>query len=691
MYDPDYYDSDVGCPITSIRDINKRLDLVETFINDSHLLADVIHHLRQTHDSQRLVQRFSLGRGDSDDLLSLARTIREAEKILARLREQGHPSLDHLIARIVIPEKLCEKIEAAIDEEGLAKKQMLEDLETAELGKVVRRVEGRETDEEKKARKPEDLREDVWIMKKSASPTLRRLHDALQQLQLDKEALQTRLIDELGAKSLILRWGPALGHYVHVNSRDSKLLADAQHAKPISASKSTRSYQMPDWTYLGTRIDQTKLQIRIEESRCFSRIRLLVIHNLLLLRRNARVLDELDVATAFATLAKEQKWTRPVLNVGTAHRIVGGRHPIVESGLMERGQMFVRNDCYVGGGTDDGGKRLWVITGYFISISKTNLSPNMGGKSTFLRQNAVISILAQVGSYVPAEHAEIGIIDQVFSRVGSADNLYQSQSTFMLEMLETATILRQATHRSFVIMDEVGRGTTPLDGIAIAFACLHHLYYKNKSRTLFATHFHEVAHMISAWPKAGNLCTDVSEGEDGTFHFLHVVKEGINVKSQALKVANLAGLPPETLRIAQQTLDYLEGNAQPMIHPGDEFLDSFVKEDTQPPVIDEFVETHRSEEEKIEDLHEVIDIEDEDEESEALGPTPNLYLRVLSDTEMRKMDKVQAQQEKNAERDRKKIEREALKAEKEREKAEKKLKDMVAKMPSVEVSQSAEG
>ena len=215
--------------------------------------------------------------------------------------------------------------------------------------------------------------------------------------------------------------------------------------------------------------------------------------------------------------------------------------------------MFVKDDCYVGGGVDEAGKRLWVITGFLLYLDLSNDSPNMGGKSTFLRQNAIISILAQVGSYVPAEHAEIGIVDRVFSRVGSADNLYQSQSTFMLEMLETATILRQATRRSFVIMDEVGRGTTSLDGIAIAFACLHHLYYKNQCRTLFATHFHELAHMISLWPKSGNLCTDVAEEEvlphaalldvqDGTFAFLHVVKEGVNLKSQALKVASLAGM-----------------------------------------------------------------------------------------------------------------------------------------------------
>ena len=144
------------------------MDLVETFIGDSHLHADIIHHLRQTHDSQRLVQRFSLGRGDSDDLLSLARTIRETEKILARLREQHHPSLDHIVARILIPEKLCERIERAIDEEGLVKRQRLEELESAELGKIVRQVEGQEMEDDRKVKKKEDLRkEDVWIMKKT--------------------------------------------------------------------------------------------------------------------------------------------------------------------------------------------------------------------------------------------------------------------------------------------------------------------------------------------------------------------------------------------------------------------------------------------------------------------------------------------------------------------------------------------
>src|SRR5579871_291809 len=158
----------IGSPITSIREINRRLDLVDTFLDDPNLFTDIIYHLRQTHDSQRLVQRFSLGRGDSDDLLSLARTIRETEKILARLKEVHHPSHDHVIARIVIPERLCERIEGAIDEEGLVRKQRLEELETAELGKVVRRVEGLEVEEERKPKRKDDLRkEDLWVMKKS--------------------------------------------------------------------------------------------------------------------------------------------------------------------------------------------------------------------------------------------------------------------------------------------------------------------------------------------------------------------------------------------------------------------------------------------------------------------------------------------------------------------------------------------
>ncbi|KAJ2955085.1 hypothetical protein NQ176_g11426 [Zarea fungicola] len=185
----------------------------------------------------------------------------------------------------------------------------------------------------------------------------------------------------------------------------------------------------------------------------------------------------------------------------------------------------------------------------------------MAGKSTFLRQNALITILAQIGCYVPASYAELGIVDAIFSRIGSADNLYGDQSTFMVEMLETAHILKHATSRSFVIMDEIGRGTTPEDGTAVSYACLHHLVTVNQCRTLFATHFHTVADLAAADglcdPQHGTVqfyCTDVEEDESGGFIYVHKLSKGINRKSHALKTARQAGLPEVALRRAEGVL-----------------------------------------------------------------------------------------------------------------------------------------
>ena len=296
-------------------------------------------------------------------------------------------------------------------------------------------------------------------------------------------------------------------------------------ARDVKSTKSTRSFHNTEWTKLGGQIDQAKLQIRAEEHRVFRLLREQVVLNLIHLRRNAAVLDQLDIACSFAVLAEEQRLVRPIVTEKLSHRIIGGRHPTVTLGLEEEGRAFVGNDCFVGEK-----ERIWLITG-----------PNMGGKSTFLRQNALISILAQVGSFVPADHAEIGLVDQIFTRVGSADNLFKDQSTFMMEMLETAAILNQATNRSFVIMDEIGRGTTPEDGVAVGFACLHHLHHKTQCRTLFATHFHALADLSRDFKALGCYCTDVAEGPGGSFSYLHCLRKGVNRQSHALKVARLAG------------------------------------------------------------------------------------------------------------------------------------------------------
>jgi DNA mismatch repair ATPase MutS len=450
------------------------------------------------------------------------------------------------------PIALAERILAAIDEEGLLQKQRIEDSTAAEAASLAQEVAMNEGTSSEMESLPKKVRTkgaertaatdsesgpvETWIMRRDASDILSALHEELEQLVNDKSELTQRLRDSVGSTSLNLKWTPGLGHICHVKGAkiSQQSLEDLGVTRNVSSTKSTRSFYLPAWTALGNKMDHIKVRIRQEEQAIFERLRREVIINLVKIRRNAAVMDELDVACSFAALAQEQQMVRPVLNDGTTHKIVGGRHPTVKLGLEEQGRSFVSNDCFLGDK-----EQIWLITG-----------PNMAGKSTFLRQNALITILAQIGSYVPAAYAEIGIVDQIFSRIGAADDLFRDQSTFMVEMLETAAILKQATPRSFVIMDEVGRGTTPDDGTAVSFACLHHLHYHNQSRTLFATHFHELADMTQNFERLERYCTDVKETASGSFSFVHRLRKGVNRESHALKVAQLAGLPRETIDLA---------------------------------------------------------------------------------------------------------------------------------------------
>lgn len=456
------------------------------------------------------------------------------------------------------PIALSERISLAIDEDGLLKQQRIEDTSAANSSALAQEVllnEGLPEDLESMPKKVrtkssgkassttdvEQNDDDTWIMRRDASPTLRALHDDLEHLLVERSDMTEDLRATTDTPTLTLKWTPGLGHIVHIKGAKANLkdLENIGVTKTVSSSKSTRSFYLPSWSRLGARIDQAKVRIRAEEKLIFEDLRQNVIRNLVKLRRNATVLDELDVACSFATLAQEQQLVRPVLNSGTSHKIVGGRHPTVKLGLEEQGRSFFSNDCFIG---DQ--ERIWLITG-----------PNMAGKSTFLRQNALITILSQVGSFVPAAHAEIGLVDQIFSRIGAADDLFRDQSTFMVEMLETAAILRQASSRSFVIMDEVGRGTTPEDGTAVSFACLHHLYHINRCRTLFATHFHALADMTQGFEKLGRYCTDIREDpSSGSFSFVHKLKKGVNRQSHALKVARLAGLPESAIDTARDVL-----------------------------------------------------------------------------------------------------------------------------------------
>ncbi|KAI1661421.1 muts domain V-domain-containing protein [Daldinia decipiens] len=595
----------LSAPSTSLETIKARQDLVKHFIQNSDLRDELVTLLRRSHDSQRLVQKFAVGRGDPDDLIALGNTIRATQDIVSLLESseetptanrtqaesKGASCFASLLSRITLkePAHLANLIKTSIDEEGLVQQHRDEDSETRQLLTLAEDVvaaEGTTGDASslpkgamamKKRRQSTSIREHysddsvAFVCKPEASPGLRELHARLSSLQQEKSELAEELRTRYGAASLTLRWTPTLGHVCHVKgARDMRKIIDSKDSENgdsnsnavaaivVSSSRSTRAFHTPEWTTLGRRIHQTHFEVTVEEQRLLAELRALVVANLVKLRRNASALDELDVAASFARLAAEHGWTRPVLHdIDTTsprseHIVLGGRHPTVEAGLREQGRSFTKNDCclQLHEPHHHHHGRLLLITG-----------PNMGGKSTYLRQNALISILAQAGSFVPAVHASLGIADAVFSRVGSADNLSADQSTFMVEMLETAAILRLATPRSLVIMDEVGRGTTPEDGTAVAFAALHHLATVNQSRALFATHFHGLADlaaeremMVEQGGPVDTYCTDVEEDGAGGFVYVHKLRKGVNRQSHALKVARLANLPEAAIAVASEIL-----------------------------------------------------------------------------------------------------------------------------------------
>jgi DNA mismatch repair protein MutS len=257
----------------------------------------------------------------------------------------------------------------------------------------------------------------------------------------------------------------------------------------------------------------------------------------------ARALAEIDVAAAFADLSAEENWCQPLVDDSRAFQITGGRHPVVERALRREGQPFVANDCALTGRDTPA---IWLLTG-----------PNMAGKSTFLRQNALIALLAQSGSHVPATSARIGLVSQLFSRVGASDDLARGRSTFMVEMVETAAILNQADDRALVILDEIGRGTATYDGLSIAWATLEHLHEVNRCRALFATHYHEMTALAGKLAGVRNATVAVKEWE-GDVIFLHEVREGAADRSYGVQVAKLAGLPRSVIERAKVVLEALE-------------------------------------------------------------------------------------------------------------------------------------
>ena len=359
-------------------------------------------------------------------------------------------------------------------------------------------------------------------------------------------ALEARYREQTGIASLKIRHNGVLGYHVEVPARAADQLMNPDsgftHRQTLAGVVRFNSVDLHEQA---SRVAQAGAHALVAEAAHLEELIETTLARKGDIARAADALARLDVAAALAERAAEGGWQRPHFvaqdGEGPCLEIIGGRHPVVEDALRREGQPFVANDCRL-----SSGDRLWLVTG-----------PNMGGKSTFLRQNAIIVILAQAGAYVPAASATMTLVDRLFSRVGASDNLAKGRSTFMVEMVETAAILAQATEHSFVILDEVGRGTSTYDGLALAWAVVEAVHEVNRCRCLFATHYHELTRLAETLSSLSLHHVRAREWK-GDLVLLHEVAAGPADRSYGLAVARLAGLPPAVLKRAKDVLSRLE-------------------------------------------------------------------------------------------------------------------------------------
>ncbi|KAJ3510725.1 hypothetical protein NLJ89_g4516 [Agrocybe chaxingu] len=544
-------------PSTSVPEINFRQSLVSFFHDRPHFRTDICEILREVDDVGRLCQRFLLGRADFGDLVAIHTSIdiwdtlkkvcdtentMESAERSSQMDSSQWNYIEVLFSRMTDLRHVSEKIANAIIINTDATEDSLDDDTSAEDVE-----EALDTPALASAKSSKE-----WAINPNASEKLASLHSTLQDLLQEKEKLERTFQQTYNAPSLTLRSSPGQGPFIHVARarRDKRKLDHDIDFYSIGETMTTKSYFHRDWSQVGKKILETESSLRAAEKEVFDMLRFEVIQHSAQLKQNAQVIDELDVLVSFSLLAAEMNFVRPSIAEDGSFHVVNGRHPSVEMGLLCSGRQYTPNSVEMTSSSN-----LHIITG-----------PNMAGKSTFLRQTALIAILTQVGSFVPADSAHISIVDKLFSRIGAKDDLFRDRSTFMVEMLETADILCRATDRSLVIMDEVGRGTTVKDGLAIAFAALYHLVIVNKSRCLFATHFHELSEMLGtsdnlqgsgAFHNVRFYCSDVVDVGDGHFTYAYRLRPGINRDSHGLKVARLAGVPPAAMAVATDTLDWL--------------------------------------------------------------------------------------------------------------------------------------
>ena len=497
----------VSRPLNNVQQVESRLMSVDFFVKQSDVREKMRNILKNIPDLDRALSRLSLRRGSPRDLASIKIGLSQTGAMRLLLNSANGDLLKSTAKNLGLHDVLIESLDNALEEDLPS---------TLNDGGVIKKGYASELDQ------------------------IRLLRDESRRVMA---TLEMKYKEISGIDSLKIKHNNVLQYYIEITARHADKMTDESFIHRQTMKGAIR-FTTTELSELSRDVLEAKDKALALEENIFEGLIALVMDCASAISDCATAIAKIDVFSALAEQAIVANWVCPEVNNSLDFEIIGGRHPVVEKSLKGNdGAVFNTNDCVL---QDKEYGKMWLLTG-----------PNMAGKSTFLRQNALISILAQMGSFVPADKCRIGLIDRVFSRVGASDDLAKGRSTFMVEMVETATILNQATKKSLVILDEIGRGTATYDGLSIAWACVEHLCDKNKCRGLFATHYHELNALTDTIDTLKSYSMAVKEW-DGKVIFLHSVKKGCAKGSYGIYVAKLAGLPSVALSRAEQVLTRLE-------------------------------------------------------------------------------------------------------------------------------------
>jgi len=494
-------------PLKSREQIQKRLESVDALFQEPSVASEIERELKLASDLERIIGRVAFGRSSPRDLGFVLGTLERIPRIVELLEKCRAQTLRTIAGTLTYPEELVDRLRAALPDE------------------------------------PPATLADGGAFRRGFSPELDELRDLRASGKEYLDRLQQRERERTRIPSLKVGFNNVFGYYIEItNAYRDRVPEDYTRKQTLTNSE---RYITPELKEYEEKILNAEEKITVLERELFAELQAVVGEQSETILRNAALIAMLDCFLGFARVARERNYVRPELDESTSLDIAAGRHPVVET-MLPAGERFVPNNTRL----DTESKQLAIVTG-----------PNMAGKSSYLRQNALIILLAQIGSFVPAKRARLGIVDKIFTRVGAQDNIAAGESTFLVEMHEAANILNNATKRSLILLDEVGRGTSTFDGVSIAWAIAEYLHEQIGARTLFATHYHELNALADRFERICNYKVEVREQDDRII-FLRTVVPGTADHSYGIEVAKMAGLPTEVTKRAKEIMSQLEGEVE---------------------------------------------------------------------------------------------------------------------------------